>query len=397
MKFYRAILYLLPLCSIDASALDLTELGERMKAIECYGDSADYDVLLASLAEPVSYSISLTSNAAEGDTLSPCKYFIGWQLPAPSGMSTGFSAYFDGSHFRFRDKRLQEYHYADSPMPFAPMGQVERGVQRQVQFADLLPQFIGEQLCRMATDDTYTTAVTADTLVSGCRSIVVEGVRRINGADASEYTYIIDADTYLPHKIELENNPGQIGEQSVVINYHGLSGADCRLDLDRLMAMQPEAFEKYRDNTFSLATLAGRPMPRIVAPTPGGDRYMHEREEPFSVPTIFAFVDATIGDTSQMIADVRKAIDSMPFQTDVVWAFLNHRAEDIDGIITASRPGETVLLNAGGAARNCGVGSIIPTLVFASTDGRVADVQIGYNQDMPSIVIQKITNTKYAK
>ena len=401
MKLYSSVLYLSALVSLSAmpaAALDLGDLGTTLIHIDCYHDTATYEVLLASLAEPVTYTINLESAAAPGDTLSPCKYVITWSLPSPSGIANGFSAYFDGSHFRFRDKRLQEYHYAEAPDPFSPMGNTARGVQRQVQFADLLPQFIGEQFVRMAADSSYVGHVVPDTLVSGERSVVVEGVRRVAGVDAGEYTYILDADTYLPRRIEFENNPGQIGEQSIVIKYSRPSALlNCRIDMESLMAAQPEAFEKYRENTFTLATLPGRPLPRIVAPTVTGQRYMHEREEGFAAPTVFVFVDATVGSAPGVIDDVRKGIDSLPFQTDVVWAFLNHRAEDVEGIDVKDRPGETLLINAGGAARDCGVGTTTPALIFVGTDGHVADVQIGYNHELPSIVIQKVTNSKYTR
>lgn len=379
-------------------ALDINEIGEKMKLTACYKDSVTYEVLLPSLADPVTYTIGLESAPAKGDTLAPCKYVITWSLPAPSGLAKGFSAYFDGSHFRFRDKRLQEYHYAENPDSFSPLGRTDRGVQRQVQFADLLPQFIGEQFGRMAADSSYIVNLVPDTLVDGLRSVVVTGVRRVSGVDASEFLYVLDADSYMPRRIEFENNPGQISEQSIVIKYKRPAGkARCKITLESLMASQPEAFGKYRENTFSLETLPGRPLPRIVAPTATGERYMHEREESFSVPTVFVFLDATVGSTPDVIKAVRQGVDTLPFQTDVVWAFLNHRAEDVDGFTGENRPGEHLLINAGGAARDCGVGYTTPAMIFTATDGHVTDVQVGYNQDLPSIVIQKITNSKYNK
>ena len=130
---------------------DISDIAARLGAMDAYADSCTYEVLLASLSEPVTYTVGLESEPAVGDTLSP----ISWSLPTPSGLVEGFSSYFDGSHFRFRDKRLQEYHAATDSEPFAPGGDVRRGVQRQVQFADLLPQFIAEHFAEMAADSTY--------------------------------------------------------------------------------------------------------------------------------------------------------------------------------------------------------------------------------------------------
>jgi len=224
MKTFGITLLALALAQVapmSVSALDIREIGLVLTSTQCYADTAVYDVLLPSLSEPVTYTISLQSAATPADTLSPCKYIITWALPSPSGISSGFSAYFDGSHFRFRDKRLQEYHYAEAPEPFAPSGQAERGVQQQVQFAEILPQLLGKKFGQMAADSTYISKVTADTLVSGKPAVVVNGVRRVCGYDALEYTYILQPKSFLPRSIEYEMNPGQIGEQSVVIKYSG--------------------------------------------------------------------------------------------------------------------------------------------------------------------------------
>ena len=400
MKFCKRILKLSALAMLmpgSSMGMGLNELGAKLAEVDCYVDSVTYEVLLPSLADPVVYTISLSSARAENDTLSPCKYMIKWQLPAPSGVSEGFSAYFDGTHFRFRDRRLQEYHYVESPEPFSPSGNTSRGVQRQVQFADLLPQFIGDNFRHMSSDSTYCTRVVSDTLVSGEKSVVVKGVRRISGVDASEYLYVLDAATLLPRRIEFENNPGQIGEQSIIVNYSMADTIGCRIGMEHLMAAYPDAFGKYRENTFSLANLPGRPLPRIVAPSVTGERFEYEQGQGLDAPTVFVFLDATVGSTAQVIDDVRKGVDILPFRTDVVWAFLNHRADDVEGLVEGRRPGEHLLINAAGAARNCGVGNTTPAIVFATPAGIVSDIQVGYNQELPSIVIQKTTNSKFSK
>lgn len=400
MKTFGIIVLALALTHIapcSASALDINEIGSKLVSTPCYADTVLYDVLLPSLSEPVKYTIALQSAAAPADTLSPCRYLITWSLPSPSGISSGFSAYFDGSHFRYRDRRLQEYHYSEAADPFAPAGDVSRGVQQQVQFAEILPQFLGLRFRQMATDSSYISKVTADTLVSGKKAVVIEGVRRAGGYDALEYTYVLRPGDFLPRSIEYEMNPGQIGEQNVVIKFaEAETGQECDISYDRLLAAQPEAFEKYRENTFSLSTLPGRPLPRIAAPTKGGERYIHEREEALPAPTVFSFIDATVSSTPEVIENVRKAIDQLPFQTDAVWVLVNHNLDEGDSIVGKLRPGELLLVNAGAAARDCGVGAVTPALIFVATDGIVTDVQIGYNKDLDSIVIQKATNSKYS-
>lgn len=378
--------------SISSYSMTMGYLSERLRETGCYADSCTYEVLLASLAEPVQYTVGLESSATSpGDTLSPCDYLISWKLPAPSGLSEGFSAYFDGTHFRFRDKRLQEYHAGEDAEPFAPGGNLSRGVQSQAQFTDLLPQFIGARFAEMERDTSYIYNIVADTIVAGRMSTIVEGVRRVNGFDGAEYLYVFDAATLNPLRIELENNPGQIGEQSIVVNYTGNCAdfGDCRLTLDRLVARKGEAFEKYRESTFSLESLPGRPLPEISAPTTTGERYFHARGASFAAPTIVAVVDASVGTTPDVVEAVRSAVSALPMQVDVIWAFVNHRADDVDAVMPRPMPGESLLMHAGGVARDCGIGNLTPVLVFADAMGVVQDFIAGYNRDLRSLVIEK--------
>lgn len=390
MKSAYTFLLALALPAAATAQQTLGSMAESLKSLGCYADSVRYEVLLQQLPDPVAYSVGLESRASEGDSLSACDYMITWQLPTPGGLSEGFSAYFDGHHFRFRDARLQEYHREWNGESFAPGGDASRGVQNQVQFADLLPQNIGLHLERMAADSTYVFMFRPDTVYNGRKAAVLEGVRRAGGYDCAEYVYVFDPETALPRHIELENNPGQIGEQSIVVQYGGASkAADCDFSIDALARRHPEAFERYRESTFSLATLPGRPLPRIVNSTADGDRYAHERGERLAAPTVIAFLDATLGNTAELIDAVRSATDLLPSRTDIIWAFVNHRAEDIAPVMARALPGETILVAARGTARDCGVGATLPVLIFANTEGNVTDYVVGYNKDLAEIVVQK--------
>ncbi len=106
-----------------AASADLTEIAGRMSAIDCYKADCTYEVLLASLSQPVTYTVSLESSAASADTLAPCHYIIRWSLSGSSRYHIGlFGILFDGTHFRFRDKRLQEYHSGVERTVVRPLG-----------------------------------------------------------------------------------------------------------------------------------------------------------------------------------------------------------------------------------------------------------------------------------
>lgn len=372
-----------------AGAVELNDIAAALRSVDCFGDSCTYEVLLPQFSDPVVYDISLESAPiAPGDSLALCKYLISWALHTPVGVSEGFSAYFDGSHFRFRDERLQEYHAEQNPEPFAPSGLVERGVQNQAQFTDLLPAYIAARLDEMASDSSYTYR-----LRERPQGIELHGTRRINGYDASEFTYLFDSATLRPLSIELENNPGQLSEQTITVKYKGVEAPKdgCVIDLASLTERRSEAFEKYRENTFSLEKLPGRLLPDISGPTLAGDRYHHVRGEALPAPTVIVFVDSSVGSTPEVISAVRRAVDYLPMQTEVIWAFVDRRADDVTPLIGEARAGETVLISARSAARACGVGALTPVIIFTTADGRVSDILQGYNQNLESVVIQNVS------
>lgn len=384
---------LMSLAHCAGAAVTMQSLAEHLHDAGCYNSSCTYRVYLPTHSEPVEYTVNLHSaDTAPGDTLAPCNYMIEWSLPTASGVAEGFSAYFSGTHFRFRDKRLQEYHSEWDMTPFAPRGFASGGVQYQNQFADLLPQFLGDKLDAMIADEAWQYKFHPDTVVAGQPAVVVDGCQRTMGYTSIIFSMVFDRETLLPRAIEYQNNPDQISEQSVSVSYSGTNTpANCRIDLDTLMSLHSGAFEKYRENSFSLETLPGRPLPEISAPTPTGERYFRRSGDPFAAPTVVVFLDADVASTSKVIGEVRSALQRAPVATEILWAFINKRADDIDEIIARPEPGEFVLMSATGAARDCGVGAITPVLVFCSKDGTVSDIINGYNNDLPALVIQKAT------
>lgn len=380
--------------STAASALTIESLAERLRGVECYSDSCVYEVYLPTHYDPVAYSVNLraSSDGERTDSLAPCDYVIDWSLPTPSGLSEGFSAYFDGTHLRFRDKRLQEYHAGWDMAPFAPRGYASGGVQYQNQFADLLPHFLADKLCKMATDSGYHAVLHPDTIVGGRRAIVVDGQQRYRGYTSQIYSLAFDYGTSLPFALEYVSNPDQISEQSISVRYFSpslSSGRPCAISLESLIATHSEAFEKYRESSFSLETLPGRPLPEISAPTPTGERYFRRSGDPFAAPTVLVFLDTSVATTPQVVREVREAVSQLPMQTDVVWAFIDKRSDDIEAVVPRPETGEFLLMNATGAARDCGVGSVTPVLIFCSPDGTVREIINGYNKDLPALVIQK--------
>lgn len=241
-------------------------IADRLSAASPYRAGARYEVLLPQSEEPVVYAVNLSSFAPEkADTLAPCDYLVQWGMDTPSGRSSGFNAYFAGHHYRFRDKRMQEYHYDDSATEFSARGSVRYGVQQQAQFASLLPAFIADKLREIESDPAYQYTVETD---SAKGTITLEGVQRVGGYDGLEYKYVFDLADFMPRSAEFCYNPGQMSEQSVSVAYGepGMERVEAPLSEPKLMSLYPEAFSRYRESGYTLSNLPGRPCPRYRPP-----------------------------------------------------------------------------------------------------------------------------------
>ncbi|MDE6489993.1 MAG: hypothetical protein K2L49_02415, partial [Muribaculaceae bacterium] len=315
------------LCPLGVSAQGISGIVSGLESIDCWKARADYAITLPQATDDVVYSVEMESKATSADRLAPADYLIEWGVDTPSGRSEGFSVYFDGHHYRFRDERLQEYHWEWDSIPFMPRqagATRSAGVHMSAQFVDLLPRFIAADLRRMDADSLYTLTVHPDTVVSGRRCAVVDAVMSVQGYVCSEVSYTFDAVTMVPLAIEADYNPGALSEQMVSVRYHydpSVDPSGCAdLSESFLIGRYPEAFEKYRQSNFRIENLPGTRLPGFALPTTTGERYARKAGDPFRVPTVVVLLEAGSEFTPQMIAGVRQAVDRMPFDADVVYA-----------------------------------------------------------------------------
>lgn len=361
---------------------DPVSLLENLSTLRDYSGEVTYSVLLPQAEEPVVYKVSQLSTATD-DPLSPADYLIEWSLNG----SEGFSAYFDGNHYRYRDNRLQEYHYTWDSIPLL-MG--HGGVQQQAQFVDILPQFIGREVGKLLTDTTFVYTFTPDSTYNGSRADILKGKLIYHGYTSKEMVYVFDPETGLPVAIEFENNPGAISEQSVSIKFANIEQKPFPVTSEEyLTELYPEVFERFRESSFKVENLPGTLLPPFSAPTSDGERCTHHRGDTFVNPTIFIVVNDAIESTGATIEAVRNAVDRSATNVDVIIGFTTNNAERAENATGPLRPGERMLLGARGLARDCGI-SLFPTLIYVGRDGRVADVTLGYNKELPAIVIQKV-------
>ncbi|MDE6417963.1 MAG: hypothetical protein K2K49_01995, partial [Duncaniella sp.] len=227
-----------------------------------YAADVKFSVSMPQTDTDVVYDIRLASLSTPADTLAPCDYLIDWTL----GDTSGFTSYFGGNLYRFRDSRLAEYHTSWDAAPFEA-SRAGGGVQRAAQFAGLLPQFIAGELAAMQDDPRYTIAV-GEKRFGGATAIEVSSRMEVGGAVVQEKTYLLDPETSMPLRVVTESNPASITEQTIVTDYTTLAdaGALPRSE-EALIARYPEVFENFRESNFSIENLPGRPLPAFALPT----------------------------------------------------------------------------------------------------------------------------------
>lgn len=383
-----------PLSGIAQGIADIATSLAESPAITA---DARFSVTLPQNDTDITYTIGFTSlPAADSDPLSACKYLIEWSYPAPSGTSEGFSAYFDGHHYRYRDQRLQEYHTEWDSVPFTFSG-ARGGIHTQAQFADLLPHFLGREILASLSDSTYVYGEPEKVTFDGRDAMKVKMLRVIGGETASERVYYFDPVTSLPLRIDTESNPGSITEQSILVDYNytdPLTTPFTAMTEEALIDRYPEIFEKYRMSNFRIENLPGTTLPTFSLPTTGGDRFTHQRGEGLAAPAVIAFIDPAKGFNAELISSIREAVGMLPYQAQIIWAFPTNSRSDIEILTGESLPaGETAVTGAAALARDCGVAAY-PVVVMADRNGVVKKVVLGFNKDLGDVVLQNMALIK---
>lgn len=371
-------------CGVIGSA---EQLCARLDAMSDYSASATYGVLLPSADNEIVYNINLQS-LAPADTLAPCSYFISWEVDAPSGKSSGFTSYTQGTHFRYSDERLQEYHFDNDSTPFlSPRG----SVQDNARFTGLLPAYLAREIKKIISDTTFTYSFSPGITFGGAKAVRIDATESVKGYTARCLSYIFDATTGKPLHISMESNPGAVSEQSVSVNYSAPAATPLSdFSEATLINLYPDVFEKFRQGNFRLENLPGTAMPRFSLPTPTGERFTYHRGDNFKCPTVIAVIDPEVASAATTVSDIRDAVNAMPSAIDIVWAVKSRHADTIEALLGPGlNEGETILMGANSIIRDCGI-TAFPAMIFVNTDGMIKSVHIGANKNLAEIVMQKV-------
>lgn len=380
--------------ALSADAIEPRDIPARLKALTDSRVRARVGVTLPMAADDrdqIDYDVVAISESSPADTLLPVRYIVEWRLPSLSGESMGFTSYFDGNLYRFRDSRLREYHFDDNPDTFLTSG---GGVQRSTQFMDVLPCFLADEIAGVVADPTYTVAWEENTRADGLPASVLRADREIGGETVGEFTYVFDPATMMPRKVVREMSPGSISEQTVTVVYAApgdtVMSRKAPASEDEVMALYPDVFDRFREKNYRLTSLPGQPVPAIALLSASGTRYTHPRGEKFDMPTVIVFVDESVSSTPATVKAVREGVASMPFAGAIIWITLSSRADDIDAVLPGGvQQGEILLTGGRNVLREFGV-TEMPSVVVANPAGLVSDVIVGFNKDLASDVVEKV-------
>ncbi len=354
-----------------------------------YCAQVDYDVSLPMGTDEITYTVKLASDTAVADRLLPVKYLIDWKLDHNGSETTGFLAYFDGNHYRYRDHRLQEYHMSQDTVPFLTRS---GGVQANAQFVNLIPQMVSKELEKMSQSPDFTISFTPDTLTGGEHRVALTAIQKINNEIGQRYMIVADRFSGKPLEITNQYNPGQISEQTITARFSYPEGVSLKTVTDEasLQSLYPEEFEKYRDCSNRIEHMRGLQVPEFSLPTTTGERYSRQKDDKFSRPTVIAIIDPDKDNAPATVNSLRKALRKASQEVNLIFAFTGSNIDRIEEITGLPAVNETFLISARSLARDCGT-AIFPTIIVAESSGKVSNVHLGYNNSLIQDVIQSLT------
>ena len=370
-------------------ARGLNHIIGNLRNLEDYRADAEVTVQLPQGSD-VSYELTIRSTPAPEDSLSDARYLIEWRIPGNES-SAGFTSYFDGNMYRFSDNRLTEYHFGWDSIPFLMGDRFSSAVQNNAQFIGYTPAKIAAELSSVAQGGDWRHTLTTDTLFNGSAADVIMAEYTRNGYLGKRVTLVLDPVTSAPVYYESENNPTSISEQVITVRFRDTSTEPFPVGNEGdLIALYPSQFEQFRESNFSVETLRNHPLPGFSLPTLTGERYTYGKGDSFNTPVIILFFDPEVATACETVSNIRKGTAMLPQGVTVIFV---SNSTDIDGAeqaVGSTSHNEYLLLSGRSLARDCGVTSY-PTILFADRNGIVRDVNIGFNNKLDEIVIEKMS------
>lgn len=365
-----------------ADAQSVAEIVDALADMPDYAASVTYAVTLPQADDDIVYTVDLQQPASADS------YLIDWRVDTPSGPVDGFTAWFDGHFYNFRNKRLQESH-ADWDAT-APDG--ARAVQNSAQFASLLPSRLAMELRELDNAERY--RYTLSTTSSG--EVRISAVRLTAGEEDAELEWTFDSTTLRPRRFYADYNPGSIAGQQVTAIYSDSPSPTLHSPLSEelLRERYPEAFERYRESQFAIESMRGQQLPGFSLPQCGAaGRFTRRATEPLEAPTAVVLLDSEATLAPQLIEAVRAAIGRLPSDAAVLWACTGKNPDAVSELLGPLRQGEKAILGSRSLARDCGAATL-PVVMACDAKGCVTDLIVGLNNQLEIDVIRMFSTIK---
>lgn len=382
--FSLSLVLLLSAPGLHARSLD--SLASALAAMSGYSAEVEYAVTLPQAEEDVVYRVELIQPSDN-----PESYLIDWSTQTPGGPLSGFTAWFDGNFYNFRNGKLQESHPGWGPQT----GADRHSPQNSVQFASLLPTRIAAELQTMAAD----TAQYTLTLTEKADALTVEALRHRRGITDAELRWTFALPAMTPLSFSADYNPGSISGQQIYARYSACGSPSINpgepLDEAALKSLYPDVFANCRQSNFAIENMRGRQLPAFSLPLAGGNgRYTRDSATaPLDGPTAVVLINPDAGLSPRLVTDVREAVARLPREVSVLWACVSKDPEAISGLLGENRRGETAAMAAGGLALECGAASL-PVIMVCESSGSISNIIIGVNNQLRDDVIQLLSRIK---
>ena len=106
-------------------------LISKLESTGCYESQARFSVTHSPERKRCGLHYQSRLCAGSADPLAPCDYLTDWSLETPTGTVNGFSAYFNGHHYRYHNEPAGIPHGWDS-IPFMPVSFCSAGAATEM-------------------------------------------------------------------------------------------------------------------------------------------------------------------------------------------------------------------------------------------------------------------------
>ncbi len=378
---YSTIILLVSSISWGAN-ITLDDLLKNIGDIEGYSTKVEYTVTQPMKEDDVKYNAFIEWKTNPGDTIQQCQTLIEYSLE--NNPEKSFECYFDGNFYRFDNGKFREYHWTHDSIPLSGAS----AVQRMGLFNELLPTTIIHTIISEGNNPASHIKFHPDTLINGNKANVVSIITEHLGSIVREINIVFDPKNNTPIYYERTNNIGQLAEQTMNARFSNTSILPLKSLSEQILTTKyPDIFSQYRISTYGVTQLKDKIMPNFSLPTSRKSRY--QWSTPLQHPTILVFIDPNAGMTQDAMTEIRKATEYFPATIDVLWVVNTNNEDDIANI-SENLNNEQILTSGKRLASDCGITGF-PTLLFINKDGKISDMQIGFNNELKDIVIQKAT------